>query len=398
MAQLELLIFDSHPVQYRVPIWKAINKIAPNSIHVAYATISSVNGYFDKGFNEKIAWDEPLLDGYSYTAMEAVRGTPFSGWRSLTGKGVRAIIQQLQPKAILLTGLNYQFDLIALVEARKAGIPISLRCENQDNAFARAMWKDFLRSIYYRFIYRFIDRFYYIGQLNKQHYIRHGVKTDQLVAAHYFTVDRVAEFSTKDKIAYRAVTRANSDILDNNYVIGFSGKLIPKKNPDLLFRLLDHLPNKLRSEIVLYFMGSGELEPVLKKYAKQYSDQYGVRAVFTGFVNQSKIAHHYLAMDMFILPSRRMGETWGLVVNEALQAGCPVITSNFVGCSEDFKSLERFRIFEDNNAKDLAEKALEIIQYPRSFDWARPVLEDYSLEACVRQIVHTFSSKKVSKK
>jgi glycosyltransferase involved in cell wall biosynthesis len=391
MPQLELLIFDSHPVQYRVPIWQAINKMAPNTIHVIYATITSVEGYFDQGFNEKIAWDEPLLEAYPYTTLESVEGTPFSGHRSLSGKGVQAIIQRLQPQAILLTGLNYQFDLTALKAARKAGIPVSLRCENQDRAFPRPIWKDYLRSIYYRYIYRSIDRFFYIGQLNKQHYIRHGVKPDQLIPAHYFTVDRVSESSTQEKSTYRLATRANAGLDQDNYVIGFSGKLIPKKNPEILFRLLDHLPAAISSKTVLYFMGSGTLEPVLKKAAEQYLEKYGVKTIFTGFVNQSKIAQHYLAMDLLILPSRQMGETWGLVVNEALQAGCSVIVSNFVGCGEDFQALERFRVFADNDAQDLAEKVVELTKYAPDFDWARPALENYSLEACANQIVGTFS-------
>lgn len=391
MSKLELLIFDSHPVQGRVQIWQAINEMTPDTTHVVYATISSVKGYYDKGFSEIVAWDIPLLEGYTYTSLESVNGTPFSGYRSLTGKGVRAIIQQLQPKAILLTGLNYQFDQTALKEARKAGIPIRLRCENQDQAFTRPLWKDYLRSLYYRRIYRSISRFYYIGKLNRQHYIRHGVQADQLSAAHHFTVDRIAGLSTEEKTAHRAAIRANADIQEDDYVIGFAGKLIPKKNPAILFRLLDHLPTELRSRTVLYFIGSGKMEPRLRQYARQYFAKYGVKAVFTGFVNQSKIAQHYLAMDTFILPSRQMGETWGLVVNEALQAGCNIAVSNFVGCGEDFKSLERFRIFKDNDAKNLSEQVIELSEYPRVFDWARPVLKDYSLEACVLSIIHTFS-------
>ena len=134
-------------------------------------------------------------------------------------------------------------------------------------------------------------------------------------------------------------------------------------------------------------MGAGALEPQLKQDAERYQHLYGTKTIFTGFVNQSKIAHHYLAMDTFILPSRQMGETWGLVVNEALQAGCSTIVSNYVGSGEDFQSLERFRIFADDNAADLAEKVQELSVYTRSFNWARPALENFSLEACVQGIV-----------
>lgn len=392
MSKPELLIFDSHPVQYRVPVWKLINRIAPESIHVIYATVSSVTGYFDRGFNEKIAWDDPLLEGYPYTSLEAVNGTPFAGRRSLTGSGVQAIIQQLQPKSVLLTGLNYQFDLTALRAARKAGIPVYLRCENQDRAFPRPFWKDYLRALYYRRLYRSIDRFYYIGQLNKQHYLRHGVRMEQLVPAHYFTVDRLAGCTRADKLMHRTAVRTKAGIAEADVVIGFSGKLIPKKNPGLLFRLVDQLPDELRAKTVLYFMGSGALEAELKETARAYQVKYGLKTVFTGFVNQSRIARHYLAMDVFVLPSRQMGETWGLVVNEALQAGCSVAVSHFVGCGEDFTSLERFEVFADDDAEELAEKVTALSKRPRSFDWARPALTFYSLEACVDQLIEDFST------
>ena len=46
-----------------------------------------------------------------------------------------------------------------------------------------------------------------------------------------------------------------------------------------------------------------------------------------------------------------MGETWGLVVNEALQAGCSVIVSDAVGCHADFKDWERVRVFSDGNTE-----------------------------------------------
>ena len=92
-------------------------------------------------------------------------------------------------------------------------------------------------------------------------------------------------------------------------------------------------------------MESGPLEPEMKVLSDEADKKYGVKSFYSGFINQSQLAGHYLAMDIMVLPSRRMGETWGLVANEAMQAGCGVIVSDAVGCSEDFKSWERFRVF-----------------------------------------------------
>ena len=54
---------------------------------------------------------------------------------------------------------------------------------------------------------------------------------------------------------------------------------------------------------------------------------------FAGFLNQSEIAKAYIAADMLVLPSE--GETWGLVVNEAMCCGRPCIVSDQVGCGPD---------------------------------------------------------------
>ncbi len=53
-----------------------------------------------------------------------------------------------------------------------------------------------------------------------------------------------------------------------------------------------------------------------------------------GFQNQRRIAATYAAADALVLPSTS-GETWGLVVNEAMACGLPVIVSDQVGCAPD---------------------------------------------------------------
>ena len=55
---------------------------------------------------------------------------------------------------------------------------------------------------------------------------------------------------------------------------------------------------------------------------------------FTGFLNQSQITEAYVASDALVLPSDG-GETWGLVVNEAMACGRPCIVSDRVGCGPD---------------------------------------------------------------
>jgi glycosyltransferase involved in cell wall biosynthesis len=77
-------------------------------------------------------------------------------------------------------------------------------------------------------------------------------------------------------------------------------------------------------------------------------------------VNQSELGANYLAADVLVLPSRRMGETWGLVVNEALHAGCGVIMTDAVGCYREFGSWERVRVISEGDANACAGALAEI--------------------------------------
>lgn len=384
----KLVVFDSHPVQYRVPIWRTMENTMPGYLHVVYASDCSVRGHADKGFGQTVSWDDPMLEGYAYSVLNAENGVPLSGPNSLTGKGVAEKMDELKPDIVLLTGLNYRYDRVAYREARKRKIPVWLRCETQDEAVTRSKVKGILRSIFYTLTYKGFSRMFYIGELNKQHYLRHGVKPAKLLPAKYSTVDRFSSLDASQKISLRAAARAKAGVDEGALVVGFSGKLIPKKNPDILFKVLKGLNPALRERIHFYFIGSGELKEQLQQQADLALKEYGVKTYFTGFVNQSELAEHYLTMDILVLPSRRMGETWGLVANEGMQAGCSVIVSDAVGSYADFSGWERFRVFKENDETDLVSKIEELGQYERDFRWASEKLAPYSIEAVANAFVN----------
>jgi glycosyltransferase involved in cell wall biosynthesis len=54
---------------------------------------------------------------------------------------------------------------------------------------------------------------------------------------------------------------------------------------------------------------------------------------FSGFINQSELPRVCAASDLFVLPSEQ--EPWGLIVNEVMCAGLPVVVAEEVGCVPD---------------------------------------------------------------
>ena len=100
------------------------------------------------------------------------------------------------------------------------------------------------------------------------------------------------------------------------------------KNPLLIPRALNLLSDELKQNIWLLAVGDGTLRNQFETLSKA---ELGERVIFVGFKNQSQLGKYYAMGDILILPSH--WETWGLVVNEALQFGLTVITSDKVGLS-----------------------------------------------------------------
>jgi glycosyltransferase involved in cell wall biosynthesis len=389
---MKLVIFESHPVQYHAPVYRELHRLCVErnrgAVEVCYATDISLRGQVDPGFGRSIAWDEPLTEGYPCTVMRNEKGTPLRGFRSLSGRGVDRVIRTQQPAAVLLTGLGYEFEWAALVACRRLGIPLWIRQETQDQAFARGPAKELLRRLLYRLLYRQIDHAFYIGELNRQHFLRHGVSPSRMSRCPYCAPDRFSRLSGADKERMRKETRERYRVQPQTLLAGFCGKLIPKKDPELLLRAVHQAVASSTRPMEVLLVGSGELEPRLRALAGELC----VKVHFVGFVNQRDLAPYYLAMDILVLPSRRMGETWGLVVNEALHAGCSAVLSDAVGCGAEFGSWERVRVFREGDADACARRIVELTPLPRSFDWAERRLRDYSVDAAAAAIAWQMES------
>jgi glycosyltransferase involved in cell wall biosynthesis len=99
-------------------------------------------------------------------------------------------------------------------------------------------------------------------------------------------------------------------------------------------------------------VGDGELRPSLEKLAQEAAPGL---VKFMGFQNQTELPALYDLCDVFVLPSRF--EPWGLVVNEVMNAGKPVIVSDQVGSGPDLVMPGRNGgVFRAGDAADLADQ------------------------------------------
>lgn len=329
---VKIYCLQSHPIQYFTPLFKAIHDKSFCTFKVYYCSDSSVKGYVDKGFGQEVKWDIPLLKGYSYTFLKNYSPKPGTNLTlyNLINPGIIKVILRDRPEVLLLHGWAYATNWMAILACKFAGTKVWMKCENPLNQeLKKSRIKGFLKKIVLKyFLFKLIDKFLYIGYQNKQFYKHFGITDDKLVFSPY-AVDNDRFNESYELLAnQKNHLREILGIPIENTVILFSGKLISKKCPmDLLeaFKLLD-MPNT-----TLIFLGDGALRQAIE-------DKIGALQMknvhVTGFINQNEISKYYSLSDIFVLPST-IGETWGLVVNEAMNFGLPVIVSDMVGCASD---------------------------------------------------------------
>lgn len=119
-------------------------------------------------------------------------------------------------------------------------------------------------------------------------------------------------------------------LLPARYILS-SSRFIPKKNIDGLLRGYARFAARRTDAPDLVLCGDGELRDTLRTLAASLGIEDRVH--WPGFVQYPDLPTYYALADAFILASTT--EQWGLVVNEAMASGLPVLVSNRCGCAPD---------------------------------------------------------------
>ena len=337
----KLAIITTHPIQYYAPVFKLLHQREKISIKVFYTWGESALKKFDPGFGKVVDWDVPLLDGYEYEWADNTANDPGSHhFKGIINPGLVQQIEAWQPDAVLVFGWAYYSHLKALRHFKNK-IPVYFRGDSTLLDEKDGL-KQSLRSVFLKWIYRHVDHAFYTGINNKAYFKKYGLKDEQLsFAPHAVDNDRF-EIEQKDEVLR---LKEELQIKIDDLVILFAGMLEEKKSPGLLldaFFLLDD------PAMHLVFSGAGVLEKELKERAKDNRNVY-----FIGFQNQSAMPVVCQACDLFCLPSKGPGETWGLAVNEAMVCGKPVLVSDKCGCAIDLVADENGMIFKNEDIDDL---------------------------------------------
>jgi glycosyltransferase involved in cell wall biosynthesis len=318
---LRLAIIVSHPIQYYAPLFRALARRV--DLHVFFGQRLTPAQQASAGFDTPFDWDVDLLSGYASTFLTNVARRPGPG--HLLGCDTPEIGARLREggfDAVLVLGWYLKTFVQATWAAKRLALPVLVRGDSQ-LATPRGPAIRAAKALAYPPLLRVFDAALYVGQRSRAYYEHYHYPASRLFFSPH-CVD-TAWFTARATAEAGHALRARLEIAREDKVVLFAGKLLPFKRPLDVVEACAETPG---ANVVV--AGSGELDAPLRALAASL----GVRLHSLGFLNQTKMPAAYAAADVLVLPSTGR-ESWGLVANEALACGTPIIVSDAVGCAPD---------------------------------------------------------------
>lgn len=226
-----------------------------------------------------------------------------------------------KPQAVVIAGYYYPAMRAAAQWAKRHRRVSIFMGDSQWVDRKRNPLKEWVKGWWVR---RHYDSAFAAGERTVAYLMRMGFPRE-LIWTGYDVVDNQAFEAGAAVARSEAVAFRNRLGLPQRFFL-FVGRFVPGKN---VLRLLDayakYRQTAGRSAWGLVLVGSGPLEMHLRDRAETLSD-----VVFTGFQQLDRLTAYYGLASCLVLPS--ITETWGLVVNEAMAAGLPVLVSHRCGC------------------------------------------------------------------
>jgi glycosyltransferase involved in cell wall biosynthesis len=374
----------SHPVQYLVPVYREISKSPDVDFTVYFYSDASIGKHFDVEFGREFEWSTPLLGGYKYRFLPSSKGKRTGKAFEWPNWDLLAEVVRQQYDVIWINSYIGTNAWFARMAAFVSGTPVLFR-DDTNLLTPRPLWKRILKSIFLRNFLRGTWALY-VGEEARRYWKFYGIPTQRLFFSPHCVDNDFWSSKARDLAPQRSKIRQSFGIDDDSPVILFCGKFIPKKQPLKLLSAFSMVRKELPCWLVM--VGDGNLRIDVEREIRESGI---TNTILPGFLNQDELPFAYTAADIFVLPSA-YNETWGLVVNEAMNFSLPVIVSDQVGCGRDLvKDGWNGFAFVHTDERQLADRLRRLVMdaaLRKEFGkHSAELIANYTVENCARGIV-----------
>lgn len=311
-----LLIITEIISPYRIPLFNTLAQDRHIDLHVIFLAET------DSSLRQWNVYKDEIE--FSYDVLPSWRRN-VAGYNLLVNRRVARTLSKIFPDVILCGGYNYLASWQALLWAKLHRIPFLLWSESHlqelraDRTIVEFLKQEFLNRC---------EGFVVPGQSALQYLKIHNVAEDKIF---------IARNAVDNELFSNAATKARADrkatetelSLPARYFL-FVGRLVQEKGVFELLAAYGKLEPKVRRDIGLVFVGDGPVRDRLQQQAAAVSPG---TIKFAGFAQREELAKYYALAEVLVLPTYT--DAWGLVVNEAMACGLPVILSRNAGCAAD---------------------------------------------------------------
>jgi glycosyltransferase involved in cell wall biosynthesis len=301
---------------YRIPLFNAIAQQEGIETHVIFLSET------DPNLRQWHVYEEEIR--FSYEVLPSWRRR-IGKYNVLLNRGLSSALRSASPACILCGGYSYLASWQALQWARSHEVPFLLWSESnlQDRRGGHAM-VEFLKK---QFLQR-CSGFVVPGKSAAEYLRAQNIPPERTFTAPNAVDNDLFDVGAKVARQNAATYRMKLGLLRRYFL--FVGRLVHEKGVFDLLAAYAKLDAEARKNIELVFVGDGVARQQLAEQALAVSPGM---IKFAGFAQREQLAVYYALADVMILPTYT--DPWGLVVNEAMACGLPIIVSRAAGCAAD---------------------------------------------------------------
>jgi glycosyltransferase involved in cell wall biosynthesis len=312
----KLVIVTEIIAPYRIPVFNALAERKEIDLRVIFLSENDATLRQWRVYKDEIKFQFDVLPSWRQR---------FGRHNILINRGVFSALNKITPDAVLSGGYNYLASWESAGWARVHGVPFLLWSES--TALDRRRGHRVVEFMKRRFLG--LCRAFVVPGRSSSQYLRDlGIQDERIFTAPNAVDIRL--FATLAEETRRVDLQARSRLsLPQRYFL-YVGRLVRAKGVFDLLEAYAKLDGEMRASVGLVFVGDGADRPELMERASRIT--LGT-VQFPGFVQREGLPEFYALADALIFPTH--SDTWGLVVNEAMSCGLPVITTGIAGCVAD---------------------------------------------------------------
>jgi glycosyltransferase involved in cell wall biosynthesis len=226
-----------------------------------------------------------------------------------------------KPTVLNITGYFDWAQVLLMFYARMCGVKVVLSSESSSADHSRSGVKELVK----RFIVNRANAFFCFGKTSSDYLESLGVNPAKIRVRNAAVIDEET-VKTRNELAKKQLVNDKSG---RKFI--FTGRLAPEKNLSMLIRAFHNVQRTYPGSWQLLLVGDGPERELLENLTKSLN--LTDKVLFTGGFPWYKVPEWLAKSDVLVLPSK--SEPWGLVVNEAMTCGMPVLVSDKCGCAAD---------------------------------------------------------------